>query len=351
MTRRLFVKYIFMPLILLPVLLTTQWSQCPAAAHAEGKPIQWDFSLFGAPRGWTFPLERWAKDMERLTNGGWKIKLHYGAVLSPEKQQLDGIKAGAFQACQFCSAYTPGKLPLHSVMELPFISPHSPKDITAMVAAMWEHPALIKELEKWNAVPLLPGSVTIYNLMGSKRIEKVDDFKGVRVRIGGDIAEVLKKFGAAPTMIPAPEIYEAISRGTLDMVGLPWSFAFGAFKIHEVSKYAIVDLNLGTMACAFIANKAAWNSLPAEYKKIHQEWYKKAPDEWGKEYDTDNRKWIEIFKKKLEFIAFPPQERAKLVREAESIWEKWAKGWEEKGHPARDVLKYYLSKRKAIAGY
>jgi len=327
------------PLILAPIV------------HAGPKVIKWDCSLFGAPRGWTYPLERWAKDMDSSTNGQWKIKLHYGGVLAPPKQQLDGIRGGVFQSCQFCSAYTPGKLPLHSVMELPFISPHSPHDITAMVSAMWEHSALVKELETWNAVPLLPGSITTYNLMGKKRIAKVTDLDGVRVRIGGDIARVLKMYGAVPTLMPAPEIYESIERGTIDMVGLPWSFAFGAFKIHEVSDYAIVDLNLGTMACAFIANKDAWNSLPREFKEIHMKWYKNSAKEWGNEYDQLNKKWTELFKKRLEFVNFPSEERAKLVSKAGVVWEEWVKSREKQGLPGREVLNYYLAKRKEICGY
>ena len=75
-------------------------------------------------------------------------------------------------------------------------------------------------------------------------------------------------FGAVPTLMPVPELYESVDKGTVDLAGLPWSFAFGAFKIHEVSKYAIVGLNLGTMACSYIANKKAFNALPEEFKKI-----------------------------------------------------------------------------------
>ena len=318
---------------------------------AAADTITWNVSLFGAPRGWTFPLERWAKDMEKETNGKWIIKLHYGGVLSPPKQQLDGLKGGVFDACQFCGAYTPGKLPLHAVMELPFISPKDPGQITAMVAAMWTNPALLKELKRWRAVPLLPGSLCTYNLMGKKKIEKVEDFQGVRIRIGGDIAKVLKQFGAVPTLIPAPEVYEAIDRGTLDMVGLPWPFAFGAFKIDEVSKYAIDDLDLGTMACAYLANQKSWNALPDEFKKIHMKWYAKSAEEWGQEYAKVNRKWMEKFKKELTIINFPPQERAKLVKKAEAVWQQWAEDLEKKGLPGKEVLAFYLQKRKEICGY
>eukprot|EP01022_Parablepharisma_sp_SALTPOND_P017022 TRINITY_DN26311_c0_g1_i1.p2 TRINITY_DN26311_c0_g1~~TRINITY_DN26311_c0_g1_i1.p2 ORF type:complete len:382 (+),score=127.70 TRINITY_DN26311_c0_g1_i1:378-1523(+) len=321
------------------------------SALAASDVVTWNVSLFGAPRGWTFPLERWAKDMGKKTGGKWQIKLHYGGVLSPPKQQLDGIKGGVFEACQFCTAYTPGKLPLHGVLELPFIAPESPEHITAMVAAMWELPAMRKELLRWRAVPLLPGSLCQYTLMGKKKIDKVEDFQGLRVRIGGNIARVLKQFGAVPTLVPAPEVYEAIDRGTIDMVGLPWSFAFGAFKIDEVSTYVTPHMDLGTMGCAFLANKKAWDALPAEWKKLHMKWYAKSPQEWGDEYAKLDKKWIAKFKKNLTFVKFPAPERAKLVAKAEKVWNQWAKDCEKRGLPGKEVLAYYLKKRKEICGY
>ncbi len=312
--------------------------------------VQWDVSLWGGPREWTYPLERWAADMEEATNGGWKIKIHYGATLSPPKENLDGLRAGMFDACHFCALYTPGKLPLHTVMELAFISPEDPLQISQMMAALWEHPALLKELEGWNAVPLLPGPALNYNIMGNVPIRTVEDFNGVRIRVGGEMARVLKQFGAVPTMVPAPELFETLERGTIDVAAFPWD-ACANFGLHEVSKYAIANISLGTSTCSYVANKDSWESLPEEYKQLHKEWQKKAPQEWAKDYNAVDAKWVPVFKEKLEWIEFPPEERAKLIDKAEVTWNEWASSWEEKGLPAKEVLNYFLERRKEICGY
>jgi TRAP-type C4-dicarboxylate transport system substrate-binding protein len=288
--------------------------------------------------------------MERLTNGGWQIKLHYGATLSPPKENLDGLRAGLFDACHFCALYTPGKLPLHTVMELAFITPPDPLQISLLLAALWEHPELLKELERWNAVPLLPGTVLTYNIMGNVPIRKAEDFNGVRIRVGGEMARVLEQFGAVPTMVPAPELFETLERGTIDVAAFPWD-ACANFKLYEVSKYAIANLSLGTSFCSYVANNRSWDALPEEYKKIHKEWAKKAPQEWAKDANSVDTKWIPVFKEKLEWIEFAPEERAKLVAKAEVSWEAWVKTWEEKGLPASEILKYFLEKRKEICGY
>jgi TRAP-type C4-dicarboxylate transport system substrate-binding protein len=322
----------------------------PQAISAP-KEITWNIALWGGERDWTRPLHRWAKDMEKRTNGVWKINLHYGSVLSPSKEHFDGLKAGLFEACQFCASYAPGKTPLHTVFELPFILPQDQQQMSEMMAALWEHPALKKELARWNALPLFPAAITQYGLMGNKRIAKVEDFQGVRIRISGEMARVVEKFGAAPTMIPVSDLYEAMERGTLDMATLPWAFSFGAFKINEVSKYVTTNFAPGSNSCAYAVSKNAWNKLPEEFKKYHMEWYAKAPKIWGDEYKKGDERWIPIYKKNMEFIELPDSERNKLLAEAEAVWKEWVKKMEEKGLPGKEVFDYFLAKRKEIAGY
>ncbi len=118
----------------------------PPKAISADKTVEWNFSLWGGKRAWTRPLHDWVAAMEKKTGGRWKIKLHYGGVLAPPKEQFDGIRAGMFEAASFCAAYTPGKVPLHTVAGLPFIAPNKNVDMFQMAIEMWKHPALKKEL-------------------------------------------------------------------------------------------------------------------------------------------------------------------------------------------------------------
>lgn len=343
-------KHTYVTLLLsLTIIAALLFSLAPQAT--AGKVHEWNFSLWGGKRAWSAPLHEWAADIEKFTNGGWKIKLHYGGVLSPPKENWDGIRAGMFEAAGICCAYQPGKNPLHTVSELPFIAPTENRDIIQMMVELWKHPALKKELMKWNAVPLLPSALCQYHIMGNKPVRTVADLKGYRIRMGGEIAKVLKEFGAVPTLVPAPEVYEAVSRGTIDGAGFPYTYGYGAFKTYEVSKYLTIPMSLGTMSCIYVANKDAWDALPAEWKKYHMEkWYYKSPEIWHQEFKKADDKWIPIFKKHLEFIDFPNSEREKLVAKAKEVYEKWIKAREKEGLPGRDVLNYYLEKRKELIG-
>jgi TRAP-type C4-dicarboxylate transport system substrate-binding protein len=324
---------------------------CVPQAFSGAEVIKWNVSLWGRERDWTRPLHYWVEDMKNRTNGRWQIQLHYGSVLGPNKEQLDGLKAGLFEAAQFCPAYAPGKTPLHTVGELPFIQPSDPNEICQILAALWEHPALLKELKRWGSVPLFPGTISQLGLMTNRPIRTVDDLKGLRIRISGLQAKVMEMFGAVPSMIPASDYYEAMARGTVDGITTPWPFAFGSFRIYEVSKYATPNFAPGIMMCAYAANEKAWNALPEDFKKLHMEWYKKAPAVWGEEYKK-GYKWIPIFKKAgIEFIELPEEERAKLVSKADIIYKEWVKDMEGKGLPGKEVFDYFMAKRKEIAGF
>jgi TRAP-type C4-dicarboxylate transport system substrate-binding protein len=349
MGKELFKKRYLVVLCALAVTVCFLFTLPPKAISAQ-KTITWNFSLWGGKRAWSAPLHDWAEDMKQKTRGRWIIKLHYGGVLAPAKENYDGIKAGMFEAAGICAAYTPGKNPLHTVSELPFIAPNSNWDIIQMMLEIWEHPALKKELLKWNAVPLLPSALCQYHIMGNKPIRTVEDLNGYRIRMGGEIAKVLQEFGAVPTLVPAPEVYEAVSRGTIDGAGFPWTYGYGSFKTYEVSKYVTIPMSLGTMSCFYIANKDAWDALPEEFKKFHMQWYNQAPCIWHHAFKVADDKWLPLFKEKLEFIEFPESERDKLVKKAEAVYEKWIEAREKEGLPGREVLNYYLEKRKEVTG-
>ena len=54
-------------------------------------------------------------------------------------------------------------------------------------------------------------------IRGKKKITNVQDYKGMKIRMAGQIqGKILKDLGAAPVMISATEIYQALERGMID---------------------------------------------------------------------------------------------------------------------------------------
>ena len=311
-----------------------------AASDATAKTV-WQYSIWGGQRAVTAGIEKMKEILEAAGGGDFELNINYGSVLGPLKQNPENVKAGAFEAGAMCSGYYPNKFPLISVMELPFLPPRDIHQRAEVEQAVLNHPLVVKELkDRWNMRYLAPSFLPSYEFMGNKRIETTDDMKGVKMRISGLNAKVLANFGATPVMVPAPEGYNALDRGTIDSFGFPYSYAFGAYKLYEVSKYVTEGIGMGGFMCFNAVNLDAWNSAP---KAVRDAWPKAneaANQALFAAYEKNDKKWIPIFHKKLEVVQVKPEVRAKLAAGASAVWEEWVKDQEAKGRPGREMLDF-----------
>ena len=311
----------------------------PTAARAEAVVL--NYNVFGPPREVTIGIEVAAEAFKAATNGEYEIKIAYGSALGPEKQTPESVKAGAYDGGQMCAGYYPNKFPLLSVMELPFLAPADLEARAKVEYAVVQHPLIVKEMaERWNIKALAPALLPAYEFMGNKRIAAVDDVKGVKMRISGLNARALQVFGAVPTMVTAPEAYTALERGTIDSFGFPYTYAFGAYKLYEVSEYVTEGVAMSGFMCWQGISLDAWNKLPKAQQDELPTLWQTAAAKMIEAYDAADKKWLPIFHERLEVSTWPSSERRKLAAGAESIWADWVKEQEAAGRPAREILDF-----------
>ena len=312
-----------------------------AATSATAATTVWNHNVFGPPRAVTAGIEAMAEFFKKESKGDFEIKIVYGGALGPERQIPEGIKSGGFESGQLCAGYYPNKFPLLTVMELPFLPPRDLAANADVNEAVFNHPLIAKEMaERWNIKYLSPTFLPAYEFMGNKRIASVDDMKGVKMRISGLNAKALQVFGAVPTMVTAPEAYQAIERGTIDSAGFPYAYTFGAYKLYEVSKYVTEGLAMGGLVCFQGVSIDAWNKLPDNLKGKLKQAQDLAKAALLKAYKKSDEKWIPIFKEKVEITKFPDTERAKLMAASGKIWDEWVKEQEAAGRPGKQILDF-----------
>jgi TRAP-type C4-dicarboxylate transport system substrate-binding protein len=323
--------------ILVPASIAAALLSVPASAET----IVWNYNVFGPPRALTAAIETMAEFYKKESNGDFEIKIAYGAALGPERQVPEAIKAGGYEAGQMCAGYYPNKFPLLTVMELPFLPPRGIVENANVYQAVLNHPLIVNEMaERWNIKYLGPTFLPAFEFMGNKRIASVADMKGVKMRIVGLNAKALQVFGAVPTMVTAPEAYQALERGTIDSFGFPYSYTFGAYKLYEVSKYVTEGMAMSGFLCFQGVSLAAWNKLPDNLKAKLPQAHELASAALLKAFKAEDEKWIPIFKQKLEITPFPAEERAKLIAASGDIWETWVKEQEAAGRPGREILNF-----------
>lgn len=103
----------------------------------------------------------------------------------------------------------------------------------------------------------------------NRKVTKPEDMKGLKVRVPETptILEVMKAWGAAPTPIPAAELYLAMKQGLVDGQDNGFDAIAGA-KYFEVQKYAMrLDYIQSGLMVLMAADK--WNRLtPAQQKAM-----------------------------------------------------------------------------------
>lgn len=322
------------------------------AQDVKGPKVSWNISVWGNSRAFTRGAEMIAAEAARRTGGNFAIKIAYANQLSPERENLDNIKIGALEGALFCSSYHPGKNLAMTVLDLPFLPLENLDIAQTVVEAVYQHPYIQKEMQRWNAVLIMGALLPQYEFMGvGDPPKKLEDWKGKRVRALGGMGEAMRALGATPTTVTASEVYTSLDRGTVDAASFPFTYAHAAFKLDEISKWFTENLSPGAANCALVFSQTAWNNLPPQYRQLVQDAKPAAYEALKKAYKVADEKNLPQFRKKLTPITYSDAEldRFRAIG-GKPVWDKWVKDASAKGVPAQELLNLLLATAKKASG-
>ncbi len=217
------------------------------------------------PPAATFPsvqMERWAKEVEKRTGGKVQVKTFPGGTLLGAKNMLEGVTAGTADVGNFAMSYQPGRFPVSEAVDLyhGFTSATVASQVLFDLVEKYKP----KEFEKVKVITLFTCPPT--NFMTKNPVRSLKDLKGMELRVAGTSAEVLKRLGGVPVAMPQSETPEAIQKGVVK--GMISSLEIlQDFKFAAYTPYATVA-NLPVVSFAVVMNKAKWDALPADVKKV-----------------------------------------------------------------------------------
>ncbi len=237
-------------------------------------------------------MEPWAKEIEEKTDG----RVHFtffpaGSSLGDATKQFDQARAGVVDVSVGIPSIPRGHHPRTVLAELPFAVPNATVGTCALMKVK-------DELE-----PDYPGTHVLYLTVTepsaahtTKKIESLDDLKGMRVRTPTPaITAMLNEIGATPVGMPPTEIYESVERGVVDGNIMPWG-PVGAFKLYEVLHYHL-DARINPVAMYIVMNQRRYDSLPDDIRKVIDETSEKLFANWGKWWHDTDQEAIEAAKK------------------------------------------------------
>lgn len=227
---------------------------------------EWNVSLWGKRRAFTEHVERLAELVSEKTDGEFTLNISYGG-LSNNRENLDGISIGAFEMAQFCAGYHRDKNPSITVLELPFLGVSSLEQEIELSMAVYQHPAAVEDLGRWNATLLMPSPLPQYNIVGvGDAPSALGDFAGLSVRATGGIGAAMETVGAVPTSMSASEVRQAMDSGVVKAVAFA-PHAHMSFGTIENATWWTENLNPGTVNCPVVVNSDALDGLSDDHRE------------------------------------------------------------------------------------
>lgn len=225
----------------------------------------WPKNLPGLGTG----AQYFADQITKCSGGRLTVRLHASGEIVPAFESIDAVKAGTVEMGHGAPYYWKGKVPASQ-----FVS-NFPFGLTAQEYNGWYHfgggAALCDEVYAPLGCKFLVCGNTGVQHPGwsSKEVKSLADFKGLKMRMPGIGAEVMKRIGATVVNLPGSEVAAALASGTIDWVewNNPYGEASMGFWRHAKYYYTPGWHECGTVLETFI-NRKAWDSLEDDLKAI-----------------------------------------------------------------------------------
>lgn len=305
-----------------------------AWAHAETYELKASSYL---PPNHTINREitRWAKDLEQKSDGRLVIKLFPSGQMGPVQRQFDLARTGVADISYVLHGATPGRFPLTELAQYPMLIP----DGRTGSQAMMDIADLLEKEHRGVKVLYFMATPPIPLLMADKKITRIDQLKGARIRHPGTVyASLISALGASPVGVVPAEVADSLSKGTI--AGTLMSFEGAeSFQLGQNIKYA-TDINGGVVTFALVMNPDSYGKLPEDLRRlIDESTGLEGAKRVGTTSDQADQHGLEYMRKAgIEIVSLEAEDAKKYEAVAGKLTEDRVAELEKQGLPAREAL-------------
>jgi TRAP-type mannitol/chloroaromatic compound transport system substrate-binding protein len=211
--------------------------------------------------------EYFCKRVADVTDNKFQIQPFAAGEIVPALQVLDAVSNNTIEMGNTALYYYWGKNPAFTFgTSLPF-------GLNTRSHIAWLNfgggtEMLNDLLKEYNTLGIPTGSTGAQ--MGGwfrKEIKSLEDFKGLKFRVGGFAGTIIAKVGGVPQQLAAGDIYPALEKGTIDAAEWVGPYDDEKLGFVKVAKYyCYPGWWEGTGQGHNIINIDKWNSLPKHYQ-------------------------------------------------------------------------------------
>jgi TRAP-type mannitol/chloroaromatic compound transport system substrate-binding protein len=210
-----------------------------------------------------------AKRIDVMSGGRIKIQVFGAGELIPALEGFDAVSAGTVEMNHANAYFWTGK----SFAAQYFTAVPFGLNFQGINGWLYEGGGmdLYREVyDRFNLVPFPCGNTGV-QMTGwfKKSVEKVEDFKGLKMRIPGLAGRVYQALGVEVRLLPGGEIFPALERGVIDAAEFVGPYQDQRLGLHRAAKYYYTTgWHESATVSELIVNKAAWAKLPPDLQAI-----------------------------------------------------------------------------------
>lgn len=295
-------------------------------------------------------VPEWSARIEEQSGGRIKITQYSSGQLLKVRETFDGVVNGVADIGFVMPGSTPGRFPILSIAELPFMYETAAAGSKA-VMELYQSGALEKELAGVKVLYLHTHDLCSIHLR-DKAVRVPSDLNGLRIRYPSvAVRDLLEAYGATPVGIPTPQIYENLEKGVVDGYGGGWNSQF-ALGTSELTKYHL-DLPVYNLTFFLAMNQKVFDGMPADLQQVllDNSGMKEAM-RIGAIYDVDSANYRQRIVDEPDHVLVRPtvDELGLWKKGAEPAIDAYLKKLEADGMPAREYYDLLVKEAAAHGG-
>jgi len=207
-----------------------------------------------------------AREVEKRTNGRYKIQNFYSGSLGGERESIEAVQLGTQELTLTSTGPIPNFVPEAKILDIPFLFRDKAHAHAVLDGPIGQE--MLKQFEPKGFKALGWAENGVRHMTNNKRtVVAPDDLKGLKMRTMENPIHITayKAFGIVPTPMAFPEVFTALQQGTVDGQENPLSVIMAA-KFDQVQKHLSLTGHVYSPAI-WLMNKAAFDKLSAADKQ------------------------------------------------------------------------------------
>ena len=264
--------------------------------------------------------------VQKATNGQVEFQ-HYPAEQLGKAKDLPALtRSGVVDIGSVMPSYAAEKMPLSAVGELPGIFATSCEGTLAFWKLARDGVLAQKEFQPNGLRVLFALVAAPYQLLMRQKIETVKSLEGKKIRaLGSAVDLAMRQLKATPIRMSAPEIYESLSRGTIDGTVISYVAAM-SYDLGPLAKSVTTGSGFGSAVLTYSISETRWKGLPPNVQeamlKAGDEATRRSCERMDKDTDTDLARLQKLGITTVTFSPDEQQDLTKLFANVGTAWER-----------------------------